>query len=318
MKSKTTITLITLVLILSFLVACAKTTPVNSPTMSSTEPPAADTSAAPIETSAPTAEPTAAPATDSNALPSDPKIITITTEDNFTLTGYYYPAAVDPAPLVVLFHWKPGNAADWNEIAPWLQNRGLQNPFPNPGSEPWWDPSWFPSMPVDKSYGVLTFSFRGCKPYDQGGCANMDAAGWMLDTQAVMLKALELNDANDPRIVTIGASIGADAAVDGCQFLNEQHPGACKGALSLSPGGYLGMDNTFIIEKMGKNTPPTTAWCLASGTEFSVCKAAEKAGNSAYRDFDIPNGGHGMILLSPNLDPLPMQLIMDFLNETVE
>lgn len=319
MKSKSTLTFVSLVLVMSFLVACAKTTPVSSPTMSSTEPPAADTTTAPVETSAPTAEPTSAPeVTNTNALPPDPKIITITTEDNFTLTGYYYPAAVDPAPLVVLFHWKPGSAADWNEIAPWLQNRGLQNPFPNPGSDPWWDASWFPAMPADKSYGVLTITFRGCKPYDQGGCANMDAAGWMLDTQAVMVKALELTGENAPRIVTIGASIGADAAADGCQYLNQQRPGACKGALSLSPGNYLSLSYVNTVQQLGIADPSTPAWCIADPGEFAICKSAEASGNSAYQDFSITDGNHGNMLLSPDLDPLPIQLILDFLDQTLE
>ena len=46
------------------------------------------------------------------------------------LKGYYYPSASDqPAPLVVLMHWVMGDMSDWYEIAPWLQNRGLENPF---------------------------------------------------------------------------------------------------------------------------------------------------------------------------------------------
>ena len=36
-----------------------------------------------------------------------------------------------------------------------------------------------------------------------------------------MLKATELEGINPTKIVTIGSSIGADGAVDGCAWLNE-------------------------------------------------------------------------------------------------
>jgi hypothetical protein len=77
-------------------------------------------------------------------------------------------------------HWIAGDKADWYEIAAWLQNRGLVNPFDNPGSNAWWDASWFPAIDPANSYNVFIFSFRGCEPYETG-CRERDlAAGcWM-------------------------------------------------------------------------------------------------------------------------------------------
>ena len=68
--------------------------------------------------------------------PPEPQEITFQASDGQTLRGYYYPAAVNPAPLVVFMHWMGGDMSDWYKIAVWVHNRGLKNPFPNPGSEP--------------------------------------------------------------------------------------------------------------------------------------------------------------------------------------
>ena len=81
------------------------------------------------------------PAEGGGILPPEPQEITFKASDGQALTGYYYPAAVSPAPVVVFMHWVGGDLSDWYEVAPWLQNRGLKNPFTNPGSEPWWDPT---------------------------------------------------------------------------------------------------------------------------------------------------------------------------------
>lgn len=255
-----------------------------------------------------------------NSLPPEPQTLTFTASDGMELQGVYYPAATNPAPLVVLMHWMQGDMNDWNEVAVWLQNRGLDNPFTNPGDPAvfrWWDPTWFPEIPADRSYGVFVFSFRTCLPFDQGGCQTTDRPGWLLDAQAAMLKALELEGVDPERIVTIGDSIGADGAVDGCLYLNQQTPGACKGAMSLTPGSYLSVIYQDVAQELGQFDPPVAAWCLADEGDFRPCQNAEESGNSAYQDFMIEHAGHGIEMIKPNLDPLPMQLILDFLDETV-
>jgi len=317
MKSKTVLTFILLMLVITTLAACGKAAPGSKPTLAPTEPPAA-TTAAPIETAAPTEAATASPDAEVNALPPDPRIVTITTKDNYTLTGYYYPASVNPAPLVVLMHWAGGDRNDWNEIAVWLQNRGLQNPFPNPGSDPWWDPTWFPAVPAGRSYAVLTFSFRGCKPSNQGGCAKIDKSGFLADIEGVVHKVHGLEGIDPNRIVMIGSSIGADGAVYGCAFYDDQYAESCQGALSLSPGNYLGVSYFTMVGKLKDNDPPTPAWCLADENEYNTCESGAEINNPVFKGLLIKGGGHGNNLLRPGLDPLPMQLILDFLGETLK
>ena len=254
-----------------------------------------------------------------HVLQPDPQPITFKASDGTELHGFYYPAAVNPAPLVVMMHWAGDDMSAWYEMAVWLQNRGMKNPFPNPGDPAqfrWWDPTWFPEVPADKSYGVFIFTFRGCSPF-KTGCVSFDTTGWLEDAQAAMVTARDLDGVNPTKIVAIGSSIGGDGAADGCLYLQNLYPGACLGALSLSPDSYLSLRYDKVISELGQADPPIAVWCIAAPFQFAPCKRAENMGNRAYESYEIPNGQHGTSLLRPDLDPLPMQLILDFLEEVV-
>lgn len=153
---------------------------------------------------------------------------------------------------------------------------------------------------------------------NEKGCGKWDIPGWQTDYQGAMMAAYLLEGVDTSRIVTIGSSIGADAAADGCLFLNQKYPGACKGALSLSPGSYLVQKYPDVIEELGKLQPSVAAWCLADSVEVGFCKQAVTDDNPLYQYFEIPNGDHGNMLLRPDLEPLPMQLILDFLAQTTK
>lgn len=326
--------IIGLLIVLVFLSACAApnapAAQVSAPTATVEIAAAADTPAPlptstppPAEPTQPPAEPTQPPAptmtepppvpTSAPALAADPQEIAFTAADGQALSGLFYPAARPNAPVVVLIHWVRGDQADWYEVAAWLQNRGLQNPFPNPATAPWWDPAWFVALPENASYNVFIFSLRGCQPFPTG-CAGFDPPGWLADSQGAVLQAAQLEGVDPARIVTIGASIGADAAADVCAWLNEQTPGACRGALSLSPGNYLGIAYKDPVKQLSQADPPAPVWCLANPDEIGTCREAGEY--PTYRAVEIPAGGHGTMLLSPGLDPLPLQLIVDFLKQT--
>lgn len=312
MKTRTVQIIVSLLIVLSMITACGQ--PTTTPAAAVDEPTNAPaTTQPPVETEVPTE---AAVAENLDPLPPEPQPVVIVSMVGTELKGYYYPAAVNPAPLVVLMHWAVGDMSDWNEVAVWLQNRGQVNPFPNPGTEPWWDPTWFPAVPAEKSYAVLIFSFRGCLPFGQG-CQSFEREKWLEDAQSAMLFAHDLEAVDPQRIAALGSSIGADGAPDGCKFLNDQFPGSCQGSLSLSAGGFLTIPYEEIVAEMGLADPPTPAWCLADDNEYSLCEAADAKGNAAFKGFLIKSGGHGNDLLKPDLDPLPMQLILDFLDETL-
>lgn len=289
--------------------------PTEAPTMEATptEPPApTETPTESPPTLTPTPEPSETPEVE--ALPAKPQELTFRTSDGQTLEGRYYPGASVPSPLVVLMHWAPGDQEEWNEIAFWLQNRGLSGNSPNVGEAPWLDPSWFPAMPEGQSFAVFTFTFRGCK----GGCSTFDRNGWLLDAQSAMDYARSLEGIDPNRIVALGASIGADGAPDGCFWLNDQVENSCLGALSLSPGSYLTVPYADAVQALGEETPPKRANCFYDPADQEAAKACQSASGDHYEALEWTDGGHGMNLLRPELEPNAMNLILDFLATAFE
>lgn len=131
-----------------------------------------------------------------------------------------------------------------------------------------------------------------------------------------MLTAANLDGVDPTLVITAGASIGADGAVDGCYMANETTPGTCQGSFSLSPGGYLGISYKSAVVEMqtladGKTNP---AWCLADPSEYFFCEQAE---GDSYRPIEIVDGGHGMEMIRPGLDPQALELLIEFIQLTV-
>ena len=254
-------------------------------------------------TETPLPEPTLEP------LPPEPQDITFEAEDGQILPGRYYPASVNPAPMIVLMHWAPGDMECWNEIAFWLQNRGLNGTSPNVGALPWLDPTWFPPMFEGQSFAVFTFTFRGCA----GGCSSFDRDGWRMDALAAMKTARELEGVDPTRLASLGASIGADGPPDACGPLNAEFGGTCLGALSLSPGSYLNVPYASAVDVMEMLEPPRPVWCFYSLDDTTATETCKSASGDHYQLFEWIDFGHGMRLLRPEVEPSAFQLILDWL-----
>jgi hypothetical protein len=234
-------------------------------------------------------------------------------QDGTQLVGYYYPSRFADAPVVVLAHWARGNQRDWVEIALWLQNRRDEvTEYPRPGEDniqgPWLDPSWFPPMPPDVSFAVFTFDFRGYGESSPGG-------GDAQDAQAAFETAAGMEGGDPQRMAGIGASIGADGAPDGCLLYNQAQGGGCLGALSLSPGSYLGMPFESVVEQLEALEPPGEVWCLADEKDEASYTTCEPVSGDLYRFYVFQDAGHGMMLLRPEVEPQPLELIQQFLGK---
>ncbi|MBI9045681.1 MAG: hypothetical protein JEZ06_14420 [Anaerolineaceae bacterium] len=247
------------------------------------------------------------------ALPPEPQEIEFTAEDGQVLVGRYYPAAVNPAPMVVLMHWAPGDINDWNEIAPWLQNRGMTGLSANAGTEPWLEPSWFPIISENVSYAAFTFTFRGC----EGGCSAFKPDGWLLDAKAAMETARELEGVDPTQLVALGASIGADGAPDGCKLLNEEFENSCQGGFSLSPGHYLTLNYVGVVAALEAESLPKPVWCLAATGDVTSLEVCQAAAGDHYRSFIYEGNYHGMELWAPDFDPNPTDLTLEWLQLTL-
>ncbi|MBU0705541.1 MAG: hypothetical protein KKC18_16965 [Chloroflexi bacterium] len=304
---KKLVSLLFLVTFLAFAItACGPgSTPTAAPTSSPPPEPPSPTTPPPTETPPP---PTAAPVLE--PLPPEPQEFEFQAADGQVLLGTYYPAAVNPAPMVVLMHWAPGDGGDWIEIAYWLQNRGLGGQT-DPAA-PWLDPSWFPKIPSEweeQSFGVFTFTFRGC----EGGCSSFDPPGWLLDAQAAMETARALEGVDPQRIVAAGASIGADGAPDGCFWLNQQYENSCLGGFSFSPGGYLTVPYADAVNELGAEQPPKPDWCLFAVEDTDSAQACQSASGDNYRMVQYEGALHGMMLIDPNVEPDALLLLLEFM-----
>jgi len=280
----------------------AETEEPEAATATATEEPMEEPTEQPTEepTEAPTEEPTKEPP---ELLPPEPQEISFHAEDGQVLEGRYYPGNTPNSALLVLMHWAPGNMDDWNEIAFWLQNRGLGGSSANLGSAPWLDPSWFPALPEGKSYAVFTFNFR-----------NGSRDGMLLDAQAAFETGRTLEGVDPNRIASFGASIGADGAPDGCSWHNDQFGGGCPGALSLSPGSYLTISYAEVVNRLGTEQPPKPVWCLFASGDTESAETCQSVEGNHYRMVEWTDGDwHGMNLIDPSRDPNALQLIIDWL-----
>jgi len=254
----------------------------------------------------PTTEPTLEP------LPPEPVDVEFQAEDMVVLKGRYYPAAVNPAPMIVLMHWAPGDKEEWNEMAFWFQNRGLAGTSPKAGQQTWLDPTWFPPMLAGQSFAVFTFTFRGC----DNGCSSFNPNGWFLDAIAAMETAAALEGVDPALITTIGASIGADGSPDACGPFNNIHNNGCLSALSLSPGSYLRVPYDGAVAALEAQDPPKPVWCFYSKGDGESALACKSATGELYQPFEWDGSRHGMMLIDPAVDPSAMELILEFLKLT--
>ncbi|MFH2038533.1 MAG: hypothetical protein ABIJ65_03760 [Chloroflexota bacterium] len=270
--------------------------PTNLPATSTVGVPlsATDTLNPPTETSLP-------------PLPADPQRIEFSAEDGVNLVGVYYPAAVNPAPMVVLMHWAGGDKNDWVVVGmtDWLNNRKnfiggamFSPPRFSLGPYP------FQTMPDNLSFGVFTFDFRGYGESDDVDTGLPE--GWVLDAKAAYETAGNLPGVAPGMVVGIGASIGSDGVTDACDD-------GCLGALAISPGSYLKINYLEAVTNLAQKGKK--AWCVAALDDPESAPTCENVRLFADQTTIYPSGGHGMMLFSPtlNLTPPIGEVILDFL-----
>jgi hypothetical protein len=254
----------------------------------------------------------------------DPQRHELAASDDVTLVGTFYPAADCSAPLVLLYHQFGSDKESWTDLALWLQNRlDVTTAAGRVLAAPVVQYSWFPPLPADLSFAVFALDFR-----DHGESAavngDLDVSGFLLDAQAAFDYAKSLPNVDPARVITIGASIGADASVDVCLNLNgieiaeEQVDEDCIGALALSPGSFLEAPYVEVVTRLGAAPFDVNIRCIAAemdGNAPDLCMA-EIPGRHAgivYTGRDE----HGIALLAEGFDPDIGQVIHDFMLETL-
>ena len=287
------------------------------PPLTASETPLPEPTPLPQETLTSEPEPVEEP------LPPEPQSIEFNADDGTVLQGAYYPASVNPAPLVVLFHQAGFNQTMWQAIAPWLQNRGLASTafrfdsggvLARPNYQSFNDPSWFPQIPSDLQVAVFTFTYR-C--WESGSCANYDRAGWQKDALAAIETASGLPGVDPQLILTMGASIGGDGAVDACYLFNQEMGSGCIGVIANSPGSYLELDYRDTAEKLlGQGVP---VLCAASqGDTLSKDSCSSVAEDPLYQTQIYDGSAHGIFMVDPSLEPSLLELWLQFFAEALD
>ena len=256
-------------------------------------------------TPAPTFTPSVTPIV---ILDPEPIEVNFLTEDGVELDGLYYPAAENPAPLIVLVHWARGDMTEWEQVAYWLQDRGLLVRSPD-YNHSWKSSDWFPDYKSEGPLGVLVFTMRDC----QGSCQTYSPAGWLKDIEAVMVKAAQLQGVDKDRIITAGASIGADGALYGCAWLNQAGFGSCKGSFSLSPASLLTLPYEELAHQLIEAEPPLHVYCLFGLRDDASVETCSDIDGLIPIDYGyIENHGFELIQQGQSNDPLI--LLNEFVN----
>lgn len=222
--------------------------------------------------------------------------------DGTLLVGYYYPAAVADAPIVVLMHWAGGDQTDWDKVGlvEWLRNL----PQPTAGSVKRAAPltGVYVPMPQGLSFAVFTFDYRGYG--ESGGSAVRSKLAE--DSIAALHQAGKMEGVDPSRVSAIGSSIGADGAADSCA----EFP--CVGVLSLSPGSYLGLPYNEAVDLLDENGIPV--WCVASEGDWESAPTCKKADGGRYKSIIYPGKAHGTEFLVASSAPADIgRVLLDWL-----
>lgn len=277
-----TIVTTALLSLVSVLVACTPATvgqPITS-TPTAEEPTYLPSATEPAATTPPEE---AIPTLEAPHLP-EAQHVEFTSEDGIPLAGVYYPPAVGPAPGVLLMHQMGVDKGIWEPLIPAL--RGQQGAA-RPGS----------------GYAVFAFDFPAHG--ESGGEFSDRAALTAARTALALMRTFE--GINPDRIILIGASIGADAAVDECSE-------GCVGAVSVSPGSYLGIDYQQALADLRTEKDPPVL-CIASREDRpspATCQSGEVVGLSDYQVHIYEGNVHGNFLFFEE-DLIPPPLIRDLI-----
>lgn len=250
--------------------------------------------AAPVNTASPAPIIESTPAATDGAgaaLPTEPQREAFQLADGTTVVATFYPPRVVPAPGVLLVHQRGMDRTAWEPLIQALQGEISRSASTKAGDQP--------------NYAVLAIDVPGHG--ESGGSFSPQST--LEATRLALQFVRALPGVDKDRVVIIGASIGADAAVDECKE-------GCIGAVSLSPGSFLGVDYNTALVAMG-DRPVLCAASKGDGPSSATCEAGKTAGLKNYQAQIYDGGAHGNALILQNAEvkpsPQPLPLIMEWL-----
>lgn len=284
--------------------------PTDTPSEESYPPPATSVAAEsgyPAPTVPPPADPGYPPPAES--LPA-PVTVTFPSTDGTQLAGTFYPPLSPNAPVVVLMHQYGSDQQQWDAIVYWLQTGYA--PVGN---------AWLPQLPQDLTFAVFTFDFRGHGASE--GDASLDAE-LLMDAQSAVAFAKTQAGVDPLRVLTIGTSIGADGAVDACITLNgtqiaeTQATQGCLGAMSISPGSFIGVNYTEAATTLLSDPYQAVVYCVAAEGDGPSPEACNSVNGGRYVTNIYPGDAHGIALFGSETGPMLSKAIYQFLLDSLQ
>ena len=252
-----------------------------------------------VESTVGASQETAVPEPAATPFPAAPLDLTFNTDDGVELIGKYWPPASEDAPVIVLMHqYNMDHISQWVALAPWLQNR--ENVYSvRTGGEPWSDPSWFVPWIEGIDHAVFAFTFRNCI----GGCDNDSVESkdeWIVDGVSAIKAAGSFLSVDAQKIIVVGTSIGADAAVDACARLLDDTSVKCIGVIAISPNSYLDVDYTETVQTLTE--AGVQVRCVASEDDDTTADTCRSYEGENYEAIIVSGSSHGINLFDPKLD----------------
>lgn len=252
-----------------------------------------------VESTATTSQATAALEQAATPFPPAPLDLTFNSDDGVELIGRYWPPASEGAPVIVLMHqYNMDHIIEWVALAPWLQNRESVYSM-RTGADPWSDPSWFVPWIEGLDHAVFAFTFRNCL----GGCNNDSVESkeeWIVDGVSAIKAAGSFLSVDAQKIIVVGTSIGADAAVDACARLLDDASVKCVGVIALSPNSYLDVDYAETVKTLTE--AGVQVRCVASEDDDTTAETCRSYEGENYEAIIVSGSSHGIHLFDPKLD----------------
>lgn len=259
----------------------------------------AEENAGQVESTATTSQATAALEQAATPFPPAPLDLTFNSDDGVELIGRYWPPASEGAPVIVLMHqYNMDHIIEWVALAPWLQNRESVYSM-RTGADPWSDPSWFVPWIEGLDHAVFAFTFRNCL----GGCNNDSVESkeeWIVDGVSAIKAAGSFLSVDAQKIIVVGTSIGADAAVDACARLLDDASVKCVGVIALSPNSYLDVDYAETVKTLTE--AGVQVRCVASEDDDTTAETCRSYEGENYEAIIVSGSSHGIHLFDPKLD----------------
>ncbi|MCA9903078.1 MAG: alpha/beta fold hydrolase [Anaerolineae bacterium] len=208
---------------------------------------------------------------------TDAEIVTAEAHDGLTLVGEFYASTNEPAPAVLLLHMLGSRRSAWQPLIPWLSDAG---------------------------YNVLAVDLRGHG--ETQGAQDWPAAERDVETWLDWLG--EQPSVMPDRIAIVGASIGANLALNGCAF-DER----CITTVALSPG----LDYRGVVTEpaVSDGLAERSALLVASQRDAYSADSVKMLTTEASGELGLqlyPGSAHGTALLGAADAPV-IPLILNWL-----